>query len=219
MPEAEAASLIRACAQREVSVEKLQDPAIQMNGNGRIRLPEKRPELPTHRMARLLAEQEADGRPVLVLEESDYVAVLEERDDVPLLVALQRTAWQPKPPAPLRKWPMFLSVFSSFGVEVLHRHSAENDAQISDQVELYVVLSGSARLMVPYGQGKVAVYQLLPHSVAVVYPNAYHYITWDEPGFGLVFRSPNYGPESRQQFGMCWPRLSLRLEKPKRGEP
>lgn len=176
-------------------IEKLQEQIHHTDGNGRIRLPEARLDLPTHHLARLLAEQEAAGQPVRLLDEADYVPVLQERNDVPLLVARQQYPWQPKPP-PLIQWPLFLSVFSSFGSEVLHRHAAVNAGQVADQVEIYVPLSGKARLMVPYGRGKVAVHRLLPHSVAVVYPNAYHYISWDEPGYGLVFRSPNYGPDA-----------------------
>ena len=72
------------------------------------------------------------------------------------------------------QWPMFVSVFSSYGDETLHKHSAANGEEVPDQVEVYVMLSGVARLIVPYGKGKVAVYRLLPHSVAVLDSNAYH---------------------------------------------
>jgi hypothetical protein len=36
---------------------------------------------------------------------------------------------------------------------------------VPDQVEVYVLLSGAARLVVPYGKGKVPVYWILPHKV------------------------------------------------------
>ncbi len=176
-------------------IEQLRQAMHATNGHGRMRLPPKKLDLPTHKLARRLAEQAADGRPVCFLDESDYVPVLEERNDVPILVAHPQNAWQLKPPPPLTQWPAFLSVFSSFGIEVLHRHAAVNRAQVADQVEIYLLLAGVARVLVPHGHGKVAVQRLLPHSIAVVYPNAYHYISWEEPGYGLVFRAPNYSPD------------------------
>lgn len=87
---------------------------------------------------------------------------------MPVLVARQQHDWQPKPPSTMSQWPMFVSVFSSYGDETLHERSAANGEEVPDQVEVYVMLSGVARLVVPYGKGKVAVYRLLPHSVAVV---------------------------------------------------
>src|SRR5262245_20053591 len=118
-------------------VATLQELSYQTDGNGQMPLLRETLDLPTNRLARRVAEQAKDRRPVFHLEESEYVAVVQERGDAPFLVADPQYEWQPK--ALINKgWPIFLSAYSSYGSshEKLHKHSATNPDGEPDQVEV-----------------------------------------------------------------------------------
>jgi hypothetical protein len=163
------------------------------DGKERERLPKKPQKLASDRLARCVATQA--NLPFVIFSGSLIRQLIRQRGDAPLIVATQKFPWQPR--STLRNgWPFFMSWFSSLGSETLHKHAAENGRGGPDQIEVYVVFKGVALLIIPHGHGEVEVRKLSAGSVGIVFPNTYHFIKWVKPGYGLVFRTPNYGPDT-----------------------